>query len=444
MDILKQKEARAAKVDEAEAIVKAADAEDRGMNEGEQTRFDACMAEADGLKADIERREKLEAEKAALDRPEERKTAPHVESTEDEQRIEVVHNYGTLKHFRGKTAAEDAYKFGTWLGGLMGIQTMRDRAGKLGLEYRVNNEGVNTAGAFLVPTVLNGPLAYNVDQYGTFRQFADVVPMSSDTASWPRQTGDVTTYYVGENAAATESELTWEQVNLTARKLAAYSKITNELSEDAVVMVADRVMGSMSRAIAQAEDTAGWTGTGAAATGGIDGVKNRISTVNGVTDGAGVVLSTGNLLSETVLTDLIAFVGRLPEYAEPNARWYMSKWVWIQCEKLVLAAGGITKSDLVDGMRDRVLLGYPVSICSGAMFPTSDANSQILACFGDLSMAAMFGDRRVFSMSVKEIGEDARYDRVSVIGFSRYDINVHDVGSSATEGPIIGLMSAAA
>lgn len=442
MKISEMRELRASKIGEADKLVEVADAEKRQLNEAEQKSFDSLMAEADSLAADIERREKLEAEKAKLEKVEERVSTPELQTAKDD--IEVIHNYGTLKHFRGANAAKEAYQFGMWMGGLIGVRSMREKAEKMGLTYRASTEGVNTAGGFTVPAPLNAPLAYNVDLYGTFRQYADVVPMISDTAQWPRQTGDVTTYYVGENAAATESDITWEDVSLTARKLGVLSKITTELNEDSIVSIGDRIMGSMSRAIAQAEDTAGWTGTGAAATGGIDGVKNRLSTVNGVDEGGGIELAAGNLLSEVVIGDWAGMVGRLPEYAEANARWYTSKWAWgNSMQALAAAAGGNTWEMLANGQRQKVFLGYPVVICAGTMFPTSDANSQILCCFGDLSMAAMFGDRRSFSMAVKEIGDDAQYDRVSVIGFSRYDINVHNVGTSTAAGPIIGLMSAA-
>jgi hypothetical protein len=49
--------------------------------------------------------------------------------------------------------------------------------------------------------------------------------MGRDTLNWPRRTGGVTAYFVAETRAPTESQAAWDNVNLTAKKLAALAPL---------------------------------------------------------------------------------------------------------------------------------------------------------------------------------------------------------------------------
>jgi len=121
-------------------------------------------------------------------------------------------------------------------------------------------------------------------------------------------------------------------------------------------------------------------------------------------------------------------------------------------KKLVYAAGGVTGTEINDGVRQRTFLGYPVEFAQS--MPTAEANSQVCALFGDLQKAADFGDRRSETISFSDtavIGGESLWERdqLGIRGTQRFDINVHDVGNahataaSRVPGPIVGLITAA-
>ena len=60
--------------------------------------------------------------------------------------------------------------------------------------------------------------------------------------------------------------------------------------------------------------------------------------------------------------------------------------------------------------------------------------------FGDLSMAAYFGDRRQTSIAFSDSALNAfEQDEIAVRGSERFDINVANVGDTVEAGPIVGM-----
>jgi HK97 family phage major capsid protein len=114
-------------------------------------------------------------------------------------------------------------------------------------------------------------------------------------------------------------------------------------------------------------------------------------------------------------------------------------------QKLITAAGGTRTDDITEGARP-AFLGYPVERTE--VMPTADANSQIACLFGNLMQATSFGDRRQVTVDLAKSavieGVDVfTTDELAIRGTQRFDINVHDVGTSTVAGPMVGLMSAA-
>jgi HK97 family phage major capsid protein len=271
--------------------------------------------------------------------------------------------------------------------------------------------------------------------------------MTSDTLYVPRRTGGLTAYWVAESAAGTESTKTWSQVQLVAKKLNAITRMSSELAEDAIISVADDLASEIAYAFAYAEDSAGFNGTGASAYGGITGVSVAIKAAAGTpttTSAGGVIVATGNLMSEVTLGDLNAVVGKCPSYARMGAKWFCSPYFFdAVMARLAYAAGGNTVGNIL-GTAGLSYFGYPVELVE--VMPTSDANSQILCLFGNMALAATLGDRRqttvAFSDSATVGGESVfERDQVAVRGTERLDIVVHDVGDTSSAGPIVALQS---
>lgn len=346
-------------------------------------------------------------------------------------------------------AAESAYRFGMWIFGALGNQKAAKFCADNGILLRAQTESSNAGGGYLVPEEFEATLIDLREQYGVFRQHANVVPMTSDTKSVPRRTGGLTAYFVGENTAITESTLGWDRVSLTARKMAVLGKYSSEFGEDAVINIANTLADEIAYAFANKEDLCGFNGDGTSTYGAITGVREKIKGLSGtIAYIAGLVVGTGNAYSELTLADFEGVVAKLPQYADgANARWFAHRsFYWNVMVKLMLASGGVTQAEVSALGRQVPFLGYPVAVSQ--VLPSVEANSQVCALFGDLRRAAMLGDRRQTTIAMSEHLNFAE-DELAVRGTQRFDIVVHDVGNADSTaanrvpGPIVGLITAA-
>lgn len=362
-----------------------------------------------------------------------------------------------LKHFKEGTRIErerKAYAFGQYAlasvrGDVKAAQWLLDRGFKIrqergesgGLtEIKTMKETVNISGGFLVPTQFDQELIDLRETFGVFRQHARVKTMTSDKLLRSRRTSGLTAYFAAEAGSATESEKNWDQVELSAKKLMTYTRFSSELAEDAILDIADDLMGEIGYAFANKEDECGFNGTGASTYGGIVGVRQSLLDVYTTSGGVGLVVGSGSSYSALTLADFDKVMGSLPEFAErPDTAWYVSKFFWGSVmSRLLRAAGGTTSEELEDGRR-RVFNGYPVIVSQ--VMPKVTASAQVCALFGSLSLAADFGDRRRTTISAS----GHRYhdtDEIGVLGTGRFDIKVHSVGNTTDAGPIVGLITA--
>lgn len=370
---------------------------------------------------------------------------------------------GRLKSFKGERAAEKDYRFGMFL-----LAGPMSRAASDGLRTkaqtycreqgiviaRAHSESDNESGGFLVPTEFEAVMIDLREQFGIFRKFANVVPMNTDSKQRPRRKGGLTAYPIGAKGSSrrlTESKKAWDLVELFARKWGVLAKYEEELSEDAVISMADDMAYEIAYAFTVIEDECGFLGDGSSDYHGITGVINKLKGLsNTVGNIAGLVVGSGNTWDELTRQDFLKVIGRLPQYADtPNARWFCSKTFWAEVMvNIILAAGGVTAAE-VEGARVKTFMGYPVEIAQ--VLPKAEANSQIPVLFGDLAKGAMFGDRRGVTIKLTDSNDtDFEEDLMSIKGTERFDINVHDVGnadataSKREPGPIVGLITAAA
>lgn len=355
--------------------------------------------------------------------------------------------FSQIEGYDRQAANGRAYALGRYLFATQGHGPSKAWCAENGIPLRTMqasggmSEGDAEAGAALVPPEFETDLIVLRELFGIFRVNARMTPMASETKTRPRRKGGVTAYWVGSGQAATESKATYNQVMLTAKKLMVNTRYESELSEDAFLDIGDTLAGEIAYAFASAEDDAGFNGDGTSTYGGIVGVRAALAAIFGVAAGAGQVLGAGNAWSELTLANFQAVKGALPLFAEtPNTAWYCHKAFFEDViVPIVLAAGGVTAAEVVAGIR-RQFLGYPVHICQ--KMPSSEANSQIPIFFGDLSLAAMFGDRRATTIAVSDQFHFDT-DELAIRGTERVDINVHDVGVSGTAGPVVGLVTAA-
>ncbi|MEN6486355.1 MAG: phage major capsid protein [Syntrophobacteraceae bacterium] len=94
--------------------------------------------------------------------------------------------------------------------------------------------GDSTLGGYLVPAPLSARIIDLARNKSVIMAAGSLtVPMTASTLTLAKITQDVTGYWRGENAAITESGLTFGQVTLTSKVLAALCRLSIELMEDA-------------------------------------------------------------------------------------------------------------------------------------------------------------------------------------------------------------------
>lgn len=360
-----------------------------------------------------------------------------------------IRRYGSLKGFTGPDAERKAFRFGHFvLGSILGNERSRDLCKQHGISLtRAQSEGINEKGGYLVPDEFGNDMIDLIERYGVFRQHAKIVPMTSDTRSDPRIVGDPEAYFVAESSTITEGDFEVDRVNLTAKKLATRVPYSSEVSEDAVISLGDELARLSARAFAKKEDECGFNGDGTSTYGGIVGARERLLGLSGtIANIAGLQVGTGNAYSELVLGDFNGVVARLPEYADANAKWYVSRgFYWNVMVRALFAANGTSATE-IENTRNQLFMGYPVVFAQ--VMPKTEANSQVCALFGDLSMGASFGDRRTYSIA---LSEHVRFNEDDIVfrATERFDINVHSVGNASANaadrvaGPIVGLITAA-
>src|SRR5262245_25712922 len=102
---------------------------------------------------------------------------------------------------------------------------------------KAQNEGSNAAGGVFVPGPVADSIIRLVQQYAVARQNSGVFVMGSDTLNLPRRTSAITASWTAEAGSLSESSVTFDKVDLTAKKLTALLKVSSELFEDSVPFV---------------------------------------------------------------------------------------------------------------------------------------------------------------------------------------------------------------
>jgi HK97 family phage major capsid protein len=318
----------------------------------------------------------------------------------------------------------------------------------------VASEGGAGAGGghYTVPEEFSADLIDLKESRGVVRRLFGRESMMSDVKRMPRRTSGLTAYWVGENQAGTESDIGLDDVELTARKLMAITRMSKEIDEDNAIGLGDKLAAEISYAFADKEDEAGFNGDGTSTYGKIVGARARMQDVDDAgTDSAGLVTGDGNAYSELTLANFQSVVALLPDFADNSETvWVCHRLLYYDVmDKLALASGGVTAVEIRAGDRRPrpIFLGYPVEFSQ--VFPKTAANSQVCALLGDFGIAATFGDRRSeeieFSDQVYVNSQSVwERDQIAIKGTERVDMNIHEYGDATNAGAIVGLETAAA
>lgn len=413
----------------------------------EKAKYDALEAEVKGMENQIARLQELEKRLGATALP------ATTFGTDDRTPTIRRPRSGSLKNFvrvyDSKVEAEaKAFRFGQFmLASVFGHHKAQTWCAENGISLvAAASEGVNSAGGYLVPEEFVPDIIDLRDSYGMFRRLCRVVPMGRDTTTNPRRIGGLKAYPVGEGKAGTESQKLWDNVRLTAQKWMVLTLMSTELDEDAAINIGDDLLGEIAYAFAISEDEAGWIGDGSAAYHEIRGFVPRFEEGAGAAGtrlkGAVAAASTHTTFLTIDANDLSTLMGTLPLYTfqRGNPSFYCSNMAWAQTfSRLIQGAGGISRDERT-GTEVRRYLGYPVEVHPS--LPITGANNKVMILFGDIGLAASFGDRRGMAVARSTEYKFAE-DQIAIKATERFDINIHDVGTEGTSGiagPVVALL----
>jgi HK97 family phage major capsid protein len=306
--------------------------------------------------------------------------------------------------------------------------------------YSIRNAhstGDNSKGGFLVPQETAATIIRLVEEFGVFRQnVGTVFPVTSGSLQVPKRAGGFTVRHPGENQEINESDATFSMVELTPHKAAILTRLSSELNEDSLPLLADYLTREFAFAFAVDEDQAGFRGDGSLSSNKVVGLENALT-------GLAVSQAGGsrNTFEALTLADFHNAMARLKQYPGIQPKWYIhSVGYYAAMERLMAAGGGNAIADLSMG-GNGAFMGYPVVFTQ--TLPNSLATSAAVkyAYFGDLSLACAMGDARAIEIS----SSDQRYfenDQLAIRATARYDIQVHDRGSATDSSAVICLQFA--
>ena len=357
------------------------------------------------------KKERLEAIQARVDEIVASRVTPSAPAIEAEASIEpVLEETETMaipaaaKYNKSNVFAssEDAYTAGQLLAAVGGNAKAQEF-------MAAQSEGTDSEGGFTVPTPLASELINLVEDYGVARSVCRRVVMGALTWSVPKLLGHATVYYPNEAQAITESDLTFGQVSLTAKKMAGLVKMSTEISEDSIISMTDTIVRDLAWAFAKEEDYNLFTG-GSLYSGGIQG-------------DASIADTNVASVSALALTDLTAAVVAAGQERGLNHQWYFSPTLWNgPIRDLLNAAGGNAISEMTGGVSPS-LFGYKVNLVNAMAGAGASTTGDLLAVFGDLDMGVYFGDRRAVNFTVlNELYRNT--DQIGVQATSRIDIKV--------------------
>jgi HK97 family phage major capsid protein len=417
------------------------------MTEEQEASLRSLDATADKLRERVEFLQRVQAKEAELRAVLERSApakaieAPETKEPAVEKReYAVPKSHGKLVAFR---SSEDAYRAGMHIKGFVfGDSEARRWCVDHGVESRAQASGVNSLGGVLVSPEMAGEIIRLVEEYGAFPQYARRVQMNSDTLVIARRTGGLAARPVGENVEVTQSDVTFDNVELNAKIWGVANRVPNSLLEDSIIDLADAMAVEVAQAFAEAFDNAGFIGDGTNAYHGTTGIATKI--LQSAYSASVVTATSNDTFDDLTLKNFTDTLAKLPLYARRQAAWYVSPVGW-GAAMLRLAmlpggsanAGGNTGDNVAAGFGEQ-FLGYPVRLVHSLESGLTGTTGKVACLFGDLSQAATFGERR--AVSIRTASERyIEFDQTLTFATTRNAMVVHDLGSTTKAGPVVAL-----
>ena len=265
-----------------------------------------------------------------------------------------------------------------------------------------------------------------LDTFGAARQLAGVTDMTRDIFQIKRKTGDMTFAYVNENTAIGETNPSFDEVTLTAKKVAGIARLSNELLNDSAFDLGDEIAQSTQSGANKFEDEDYFNGTFTTGEG-LLGNVDADSTFD-------AALSTG--WEDYTINKIQQWLAKIPNEARKSGT------VQIACSqaffqsvlnRFALSAGGTAGRDVLQGAGGGAVSfdGIPVVITE--VLPSSYNADQISAYAGSFKRGTKLG---IVRGSGEISASSDRYwdqDQFAWRYTERLALKYHDVGGADSE-----------
>jgi HK97 family phage major capsid protein len=405
--------------------------EDRSAEQAAE--MERLAVEGERLEAELAREHSI-AERITSLRGKVAATAKPVEVAAVEPVARPSRDSGKATMFR---SSSDAEACGRWIRGYV-LGRAEDRSWyEKHVEARALSPNDNNKGGVFIPDTFASTVIRLVESYGAFPAQANNLQMASDTLYIPRRTAGNTAYHTGANSETTVTDMATDNVLLSSKEVRVGTRVPNQLIDDSAIDLAGLVAQEFALAIALRIDEDGFIGTGASTYGGIRGIQWKFENE---TLTAGIHDSSQTAVTALTIDDFANTIAKLPTYASqsPTCGWYTTPQMHaLAMQSLALGGNGALASEIVDGVRRPVFMGWPVFF-NNVMRKTAAA-TQCVALFGDLKRSSHFALRRqvaVRASTDRYIEFDQTYFQATV----SYDAVTSDVGDASNAGPVVALI----
>ena len=205
-------------------------------------------------------------------------------------------------------------------------------------QTKVLGETQGDAGGFLVPEEFRVQLLSLALESSVVRPRATVIPMTGqkiripairDTTHASTVYGGIQAYWTPESGSFTQTEPTFSQVALEAKKLMGGTRVGNELVKDSAISLESLLNRMFAEAIAYFEDDAFIAGIGGGQPLGILNADAMIS----------VAKETGQAATTIVWENLVKMYSRMLPASLGRAVWYANNDVFPQLATMALSVG---------------------------------------------------------------------------------------------------------
>lgn len=346
----------------------------------------------------------------------------------------------------GADAGKAAHRAGASIAALLGSESAAQYCKDNGIEFRRKdmNTGDDALGGFIVTGEVETAILYYREERGVARNIMEVKTGSAPSVTRSKNIGGTNVKALGEGQQYTASDVKFDQIGVTAKKFGALTVGSYELNDDSFANLAEEVAKDHGYAHATNEDRIAFLGSGASTDNGLLGITETFKKI--VTDAggtfttdahklyaAGIAVATGATVASVTLADLFKMQAKVATFPGMNNAFILPSQIWYgQIVPSIMDKGGLTTTEIVNGVPRTFLNGFPVIFADELYTPILTAeNNAFVAFFGDAAQAGLWYDRQGLTVTPStEAGflTDELYWKST----TRYGLNWWNVGNGSS------------